>query len=128
MERRTHYEILEVSESASLEVVRAAHRPLVIDREVELVGEGLSGGVVIEAAEGTAVHVQGAGVTLRNLTVHGRGPGEDSHAVSIRGSRARLENCAVSSASGTGILVTKGAQVIVHGCRVEQAGDHRIGL
>src|SRR3954453_8267951 len=29
MERRTHYEILEISESASLEVVRAAHRALV---------------------------------------------------------------------------------------------------
>jgi nitrous oxidase accessory protein NosD len=219
MERGTHYEILEVSESASLEVLRAAHRALVkryhpdvgeeadpermklineawavlsdperraaydaslrepavlapipptreeltvepsggtpvigqalararrgarihlrpgtyreslvIDREVELVGEGLSGGVVIEAAEGPGVHVQAAGVTLRNITVHARGPGEESHAVSIRGSRARLENCAVASVSGTGIMVTKGAQVIVHGCRVEQAGDNGIAF
>ncbi|MBO0704355.1 MAG: right-handed parallel beta-helix repeat-containing protein [Candidatus Dormibacteraeota bacterium] len=219
MERRTHYETLEVSESASLEVLRAAHRALVkryhpdvgeeadpermklineawevlsdperraaydaslrepavlapiaptreeltvepwgatpvlgpalararrgarihlrpgtyreslvIDREVELVGQGLSGGVLIEAAEGAAVQVQAAGVTLRNLTVHARGLGEDSHAVSIRGSRARLENCAVSSVSGTGILVTNGAQVIVHGCRVEQAGDNGIAF
>src|SRR5919198_38957 len=219
MERRTHYEILEVSESASLEVLRAAHRALVkryhpdvgeesdpermklineawavlsdperraaydaslrepavlapipptreeltvepsggtpvigqalararrgarihlrpgtyreslvIDREVELVGEGLSGGVVIEAAEGPGVHIQAAGVTLRNLAVHARGPGEESHAVSIRGSRARLENCSISSVSGTGILVTKGAQVIVHGCRVEQAGDNGIAF
>lgn len=125
---------------------------LVIDREIEIIGEGNPGEVIIEVSDGSCLHLSADKALIRNVTFRGKtGPmGGEFNAVKISHGRAVLEDCRITGATGSGVVivgtsahptlrrcvveantraglfVTRGAQPTIESCRFEgnQVGVH----
>ncbi|NBT26511.1 MAG: protein kinase, partial [Actinobacteria bacterium] len=73
---------------------------LVIDRDVEIVGEGDRARIVVEATDAHAVTVTADRAVVRNLTVRAVGAEVDSGAVWVAQGRTVIEGCDLTSATG----------------------------
>ena len=79
---------------------------LVIEKAVEIVGEGRLGQVVIEASERAAIVLDTDRAALRNLVIRATGTqSTTSAAVWVKRGRPVIEGCTLTSAIGPGMYV-----------------------
>ena len=78
--------------------------PVVLDKPLDIVGEGDSSQIVIEATGATTVTFRSTAGGIRNVTLRQRGGGDHS-AVEIDSGRVTVDHCVVESAGAAGILV-----------------------
>lgn len=78
---------------------------IVVDRNVEIVGEGRVKNVVVEALAGNCVQMRAAAATVRNLTLRCRAGRRNFFAVDIPQGTLTLENCDISSDSLSAIVI-----------------------
>ena len=79
---------------------------LVLDRDVEIVGEGDRARIVVEATDTDALTVTADRVSVRNLTVRAVGSGDTSGAVWVQRGRVVIEGCDLTSATGAVVYIT----------------------
>ena len=92
---------------------------LVIDRDVEIVGEGDRAQVVVEATDATAVTVTADRATVRNLTVRAVGTKEKLNAVWVQRGRVVIEGCDLTSAIGAVVSITgKDSAPVIRDCEI----------
>ena len=74
---------------------------LVLDRRVEIVGDGSAADIVVESPDGNCLRMQTDMARVRNLTLLGsaRRGGRDRYAVYVAQGRLILEDCRISSDS-----------------------------
>jgi parallel beta-helix repeat protein len=95
--------------------------PVVLDRPVEIVGEGQSGSAIIECPGGNAVSMRTPTATLRNLTVRNRRRNEKdaSAAIWVFMGRLLLDGCDISSDADCGAGAKGSAtELVLKRCRV----------
>jgi hypothetical protein len=91
---------------------------LVLDRPVQLVGDGPLDEIVIEAQGGPCLRIQADEVVLRGLTLRGRA-GLKEYAVIIPRGQPVLEGCAVVSGGLGGVAIAgAAARPVLRKCRV----------
>ena len=99
---------------------------LVIDRVVEIVGEGDRARIVVEALGTTAITVTADRASVRNLTVRAVGTKENLGAVSVQRGRVVIEGCDLTSAIGSVVYITgKDSAPVIRDCQIrdgKQAG------
>ena len=92
---------------------------LVIDRDVEIVGEGDRAQVVVEATDATAVTVTADRAAVRNLTVRAVGTKEHLDAVRVQRGRVVIEGCDLTSAIGSVVSITgKDSAPVISDCEI----------
>ena len=92
---------------------------LVLDRDVEIVGEGDRALIVVEATDATAVTVTADRAVVRNLTVRAVGSGNSSGAVWVQRGRVVIEGCDLTSAIGSVVYITgKDSAPVVRDCEI----------
>ena len=79
---------------------------LVIDRVVEVVGEGDRERIVVEATNSDALTVTAHRAAVRNLTLRAVGTGDSCGAVWVRAGRAVISRCDLTSSIGSVVYVT----------------------
>jgi len=92
---------------------------LVIDRDVEIVGEGDRARVVVEATDTDAVTLTADRAAVRNLTVRAVGSGDTSGAVRVERGRVVIEGCDLTSAIGSVVSITgKDSAPVIRDCKI----------
>ena len=92
---------------------------LVIDRVVEIVGEGDRARIVVEATDTDAVTVTADRAAVRNLTVRAVGSGDTSGAVWVKQGRVVIEACDLTSAIGAVVYITgKDSAPVIRDCQI----------
>ena len=92
---------------------------LVIDRVVEIVGEGDRARIVVEATDTDAVTVTADRAAVRNLTVRAVGSGDTSGAVWVQRGRVVIEGCDLTSAIGSVVYITgKDNAPVIRDCEI----------
>ena len=92
---------------------------LVIDRDVEIVGEGDRARIVVEATDTDAVTVTADRAVVRNLTVQAVGSGDTSGAVWVQRGRVVIEGCDLTSAIGAVVYITgKDSAPVIRDCEI----------
>ena len=100
---------------------------LVLDREVEIVGEGDRAQVVVEATDTDAVTVTADGAVVRNLTVRAVGSGDTSGAVWVQWGRVVIEGCDLTSAIGPVVYITgKDSAPVFRDCQIRDGSDRGV--
>lgn len=100
---------------------------LIIDRPVELVGEGKRSDVVIQCANSSVMTVTGVGARLTNLTIRQQG-GQGWHAVDVEGGEVIIDNCEISSESSDCVLVRRDSAVEIRGSIVDRSPGCGVAL
>ncbi|MBO0829037.1 MAG: right-handed parallel beta-helix repeat-containing protein, partial [Streptosporangiales bacterium] len=93
---------------------------VVVDRPLELVGDGPSGDVVVESSGAPAVEFEAESGRVANLTLRGSGGGP-SFGVDIKKGRLELEGCDISSTGMSGVIIDYGADPRLRGNRIHDA-------
>lgn len=96
---------------------------LVIDKPLEIIGEGRLGEVVVRAAEKRVIQFQAAAGRIHNLTI--RQMGGKFYAVNISQGRLAIEGCDISSQGLACVGIHDGATPVIGGNRIhdgKQAG------
>jgi parallel beta-helix repeat protein len=104
---------------------------LVLDRKVEIVGEGPRNAVVIESADADCVVMRAAEATLRGLTLRctAGARGAKYHAVDVPQGRLLLEDCDVSSDALSCVAVHgPAAGAVVRKCRIHDGKESGIWI
>lgn len=99
---------------------------LVLDRRVEIAGDGPLGRIVVRSGSGSCVRIETEEATVRGLTLRSVAGLQDQgfFAVDVPGGRLVLEDCDVSSDSLAGIGIHgSGAQPVVRRCVVRDGAD-----
>ena len=95
--------------------------PLILDKAVEIVGDGPVAEIILEAKDADAVQIKADGVVLRDvsLRVHTADKGADVYPLHVAQGRPRIENCDIRSESA-GCVAIRGpeAQPILRGCTI----------
>jgi len=92
---------------------------LVIDRDVEIVGEGDRARIVVEATDAHAVTVTAHRAVVRNLTVWAVGAEVNSGAVWVAQGRTVIEGCDQTSAIGQVVSITgKDSAPVIRNCEI----------
>ena len=92
---------------------------LVIDRVVEIVGEGDRARIVVEATDTDALTVTADRAVVRNLTVRAVGSGATSGAVRIQRGRVVIEGYDLTSAIGAVVYITgRESNPVVRDCQI----------
>ena len=153
---RTINEALAATPHAARIWVRAGvyRESLLLERAVEIIGEGEREEIVVQGALGNCVKVVGGAPVLRNLFLHGvaKTMNKQFHAISVNSGELLLENCIVVSDSlacvavqgatsstrlfscallggaTDGILVSNGAKIVVESCRIARHARHGVHL
>lgn len=74
--------------------------PLILDKNVDIIGEGSRSEIKIECTDGNCVRMQAAKALVRGVTIRAVGRGtKERFAVAIPGGELKLEDCDVSSDS-----------------------------
>lgn len=98
---------------------------VVLDRDVELIGDGPLHEIVIEQTEGNCLRMATENAAARNLTLRRRCPsGERSFtAVDITQGRLVLEDCDITAEKASGVAVHgPTAEPIIRRCRIHDCG------
>ncbi|WP_322755010.1 right-handed parallel beta-helix repeat-containing protein, partial [Frankia sp. Cas3] len=108
--------------------------PILLDKLVEVVGDGPAEEIIIVASEGTVVMFTASNGSVRGLTLRATGQPRDRAVVDVRAGCLVLDGCGISG-SGTGVVVRGDADPRVQHCRIHHmAGngiyvcDHGAGL
>jgi len=89
---------------------------LVVDKPVEILGEGGPSEVVIESAKGPCLSLLAPGIRLANLQLQGLSDDAAPTLLATRG-EALVENCEIVSRSGPALLVSgAGAESLLRDC------------
>ena len=97
---------------------------LVIDRDVEIVGEGDRARIVVEATDAHAVTVTAGRAVVRNLTVRAVGTKVSFGAVSVQRGRVVIEGCDLTSATGSVVYISgKDSAPVIRDCSIRD-GKH----
>ena len=92
---------------------------LVIDRDVEIVGEGDLARIVVEATDTDAITVTADRAMVRNLTVRAVGSGDTSGAVWVQWGRVVIDGCDLTSAIGAVVYITgKDSAPVIRDCQI----------
>ncbi|MCX5985133.1 MAG: pectinesterase family protein, partial [Chloroflexi bacterium] len=92
---------------------------VVIDRDVEIVGEGDRARIVVEVTNTHAVTVTADRAVVRNLTVRAVGSGATSGAVWVQRGRVVIEACDLTSAIGAGVYISgKDSAPVIRDCEI----------
>lgn len=94
---------------------------VVIDKDVEIVGDGPITQIVIEAAGDNCISMETDTALVRGLTLRNRSTNKDDkfYAVSIKQGQLTLEDCDISSSSLTGVgIYGAGTRPIIRRCRI----------
>ena len=92
---------------------------LVIDRVVEIVGEGDRARIVVEVTDTDAVTVTADRAAVRNLTVRAVGTKEKLNAVWVQRGRVVIEGCDLTSATGAVVYITgKDSAPVIRDCQI----------
>jgi parallel beta-helix repeat protein len=80
---------------------------LVIDKEVELVGDGNAGEVVVESTDAPCLEIKAESASVRRLALRSQvGPkGDKQPAIHIVHGRATIEDCDITSAAYSGVVI-----------------------
>jgi F-box protein 11 len=106
-------------------VKRGVYREsVVVDRSIEIVGDGPSPAAVLEARDAEVVHFQSAGGRLENLVVRQLGAGQHC-GVFVDAGYVEVERCDVTSATGSCIAVI-GASAMITGCSLHDSAGNAI--
>jgi parallel beta-helix repeat protein len=121
-----------VSQAAPGSCIRVApgtyRESLVLDKEVEVIGDGPPGAVAVESTHGECVFMRTERAAVRNLVLHGRAgkQGGEHAAVRISQGTLTLEDCDISSEGLAGVAVEgAGTAPVLRRCQVHdgrQAG------
>ena len=100
-------EAIAAAPAGALVVVRSGtyREALVIDKAVEVVGEGPRGAVVVESTDAHAIELRAERAAIRNLTIRAGGTGQGWGAVMVRRGRPVIEGCDLTSSVGAGMYV-----------------------
>jgi len=82
---------------------------LVIDKPLEIIGEGAPGEIEVEATEGSVLVFRTSMGRVANLTLRQMGGGDESAAVIIEQGRMQLEDCDISSEGEFCVSIGSGA-------------------
>jgi serine/threonine protein kinase len=103
---------------------------LIVDKNVEIVGEGARDAIVIEARRGPCLTHRSGTASLIGLTLHGRGARsrEEFFAVSAVGGDLILEDCVITSDT-LACVVASGAEtkVVARRCVIRDGGASGVG-
>ena len=100
---------------------------LVIDRDVEIVGEGDRAHIVVEATDTDAVTVTVDRAVVRNLTVRAVGNGDAWGAVRVERGRGVIEGCDLTSAIGAVVYITgKDSAPVFRDCQIRDGSDRGV--
>ena len=101
---------------------------LVVDKAVEIVGQGDPGAVVIESAKGPCLSLQAAGIRLGNLQLATLA-GEPGPALEALAGPALLEACDLAAQLGAAVsLGGAGVELTLRDCTLRSAGATTIHL
>ena len=97
---------------------------LVIDRDVEIVGEGDRARIMVEATDTDAITVTADRAVVRNLTVRAVGTKEKLSAVWVQRGRVVIEGCDLTSAIGSVVYITgKDSAPVIRDCQIRDGKD-----
>ncbi len=102
---------------------------ILLDKPIEIVGDGAVENIIVESANSSCVLMQTDKATIRGLTLNGAGKpnGKSFFAVDIPGGELVLENCDVSSDSLSCVAVHGGsANPLIKNCRIHDGADSGI--
>ncbi|WP_322767692.1 TIR domain-containing protein [Frankia sp. Cr1] len=91
--------------------------PIVLDKPVEVVGDGPAEEITIVAGEGSVVVFSASNGSVRGLTLRATGRPREQAVVDVGAGRLVLDGCDISG-SGIGVAVHGGADPRVRGCRI----------
>jgi F-box protein 11 len=98
---------------------------ILIDKQVEIIGDGNRDDIVIEASGKDVVIFQAGSGRLANLTLHQAGNGE-RYAVNITKGRLDLEDCDIASQCGSCVAIHNGANPRLRRNRIHDGNDFGI--
>lgn len=107
------------------------HESIVLDKNIEIVGEGAVENIVVRSADQSCVRMKAEQALIRGLTFEGRGKssGKSFFAVDIARGALRLENCHVSSDSLSGVAIHgANANPVLRNCRIHSGADSGLYL
>jgi hypothetical protein len=110
-------------------IVRPGHyyASMVLDRAVEIIGDGPRDSIIIESETGNCLTVRGEEVTLRSLTLRGRG--QRKPAVEVLSGRLNLENSAITSEASACISASSAsARLSLKGCLLHESKEQGLLL
>jgi parallel beta-helix repeat protein len=99
---------------------------LVLDKRVEIIGDGAAENIIVRGANSSPVIMRTDKALIRGLTLQGRGArnGKAFFAVEVPGGELILENCDIASDSLSGVAVYgAGANPTIKGCRIHDCAD-----
>jgi len=106
-------------------------KPVVVDRAVEIVGEGDRAAIVLEPAEAEALAICASGATIRNLTIRPASIGNDGSlysAVWVRDVAALIEDCDLTSRVGATVWVGgPSSRAVIRRCRIHDGAQNGVG-
>jgi parallel beta-helix repeat protein len=97
---------------------------LVLDKEVEIIGDGEPGAVVLEAHEGQCLRMETAKATVRHLTLRGAAGkrGGKAFAVEIAQGELLLDDCDITNDSLACVVIHgAGTNPTLRGCRIHDS-------
>jgi parallel beta-helix repeat protein len=99
---------------------------IVLDKNVEIIGDGATEGIVIRGANASPVVMRADKALIRGLTLQGRGSrnGKAFFAVDIPHGNLVLENCDITSDTLSGIAIHgAGANPVIKNCLIHDCSD-----
>ncbi len=99
---------------------------ILLDKSIEIVGDGAVENIIVESANSSCVSMQTDKATIRGLTLNGVGKqnGKSFFAVDIPHGELILENCDVSSDSLSCIAIHgANANPLIKNCRIHDSAD-----
>jgi Right handed beta helix region len=116
--------IQNASEGSQIRVLPGIYREgLIIDKPLEIIGEGAMGEVAIEYANASCISIQSDRVKLSGLTIRGRAMVgvKAYHAVDISSGQIILESCDISSEALACIAIHgRGANPTIRHCKIHR--------
>ena len=97
---------------------------LVIDKDLEIIGEGLRKKIVIESTDGSCIQIQAQKVTVRGLTLRGQTgrQGKEFYTVDVSKGHLTLEDCDITSDSLACIAVHN-AMADIQNCHIHDGNE-----
>ncbi|WP_165036424.1 right-handed parallel beta-helix repeat-containing protein [Candidatus Protofrankia californiensis] len=92
--------------------------PIVLDKPLEVVGDGPVEEITIVAGEGSVVVFTASNGSVRGLTLRATGQPQEGPVVDIRAGRLVLDGCDVSGSASAGVAVHNDADPRVRHCRI----------
>ncbi len=108
------------------------HENLIIDKSLEIVGDGALEEIIVRSTRSSCVVMQTDAATIRNLTLRGQARSGGTHdegffTVDIPRGRLLLEACDISSDSLSCVAIhSRSAEPVIRRCRIHHAVDSGI--